>query len=654
MSASAVMEPREVGSNWAASNKSGIQESSSNGNNGSASGNVSGQNSNASMGQKRGREWETSQDYQRKLSRSTPSGQSNPPPSLPSLGGLTNQQLAALMSNNANSNNSNGGGINQQQTRALLELIQGSSSINQNPLSQGWSQLLGGGASSSSNTSAQSQSNPSSILSNNFSSSFSGQQIDQQSLLVMNALLEQQKHHQQQQQKQALSQLLPGWSSDLAQYLVKQEDQPRQMFDRDPQDIARDLVQADLLLKHQNDLRNYLLHQQQQQQLRPNESFYRQQPPQQDHQQLLNILELQRQLRTINEASASQSSSLYNQGALASQQDLSNLLKMFLPNGAVGPSMDSVSSLLSNSDAAIAAAAAAANMGLDKDGKGGAQLNSFHHHLAQQQGLPTQGASLNAVQDPVMSSIIGAVSGEFTSKFSKRYQRNNKRGGLKNLRCFPSCSETHKDRGFCGGSVLAQLQTSLSPNILREAVCFVRFARYGDSALEDGSLDDGGDPSVSPRLTHMAQQAVRRGDILPQSKIFQLQRTKANRTKPWITGDLVQAPRASTQNGQTIQTATFEFNRMRWGWHYGWVSNKHACDSEHILEALVFLPYPNPTPNAYASSMSQSEPRYICVATFSSPSFVLFCRRRKDRFLEFEADENDGTSRATPENEEDN
>ena len=42
------------------------------------------------------------------------------------------------------------------------------------------------------------------------------------------------------------------------------------------------------------------------------------------------------------------------------------------------------------------------------------------------------------------------------SLFRDHYLRNNKRGGLKNLRCFPECLPIgHNPKGFCGHSVTA-------------------------------------------------------------------------------------------------------------------------------------------------------------------------------------------------------
>ena len=48
---------------------------------------------------------------------------------------------------------------------------------------------------------------------------------------------------------------------------------------------------------------------------------------------------------------------------------------------------------------------------------------------------------------------------EFVTGFSSNYSRNNKSRGQKNLRCFPSCSESgHCNTGFCGRAVVVETQ----------------------------------------------------------------------------------------------------------------------------------------------------------------------------------------------------
>ena len=49
------------------------------------------------------------------------------------------------------------------------------------------------------------------------------------------------------------------------------------------------------------------------------------------------------------------------------------------------------------------------------------------------------------------------------SETRSQYLRNNKRGGLKNLRCFPQCLESgHHPRGFCGNYVDVKVRTRIS------------------------------------------------------------------------------------------------------------------------------------------------------------------------------------------------
>jgi hypothetical protein len=47
----------------------------------------------------------------------------------------------------------------------------------------------------------------------------------------------------------------------------------------------------------------------------------------------------------------------------------------------------------------------------------------------------------------------------FPQTFHQCYRRNNKAGGVKNVRCFPLCSNPHSPQGFCGQAVLAKCYT---------------------------------------------------------------------------------------------------------------------------------------------------------------------------------------------------
>ena len=60
--------------------------------------------------------------------------------------------------------------------------------------------------------------------------------------------------------------------------------------------------------------------------------------------------------------------------------------------------------------------------------------------------------------------------------------------------------------------------------------------------------------------------------------------------------------------------ATFAFNKLHKGWHYGWVSGKHTSNKEHVLRAFLFVPI--------------SGTQLKCIATYDSKPFTIFCRRR--------------------------
>ena len=61
-------------------------------------------------------------------------------------------------------------------------------------------------------------------------------------------------------------------------------------------------------------------------------------------------------------------------------------------------------------------------------------------------------------QPPVISSSKDGWKAACLTLCKDAYVRNNKRGGLKNLRCFPHClSEGHNPLGFCGSSIYARV-----------------------------------------------------------------------------------------------------------------------------------------------------------------------------------------------------
>jgi hypothetical protein len=168
-----------------------------------------------------------------------------------------------------------------------------------------------------------------------------------------------------------------------------------------------------------------------------------------------------------------------------------------------------------------------------------------------------------------------------TAAFAPNYSRNNKDSGQKNLRCFPRCdARGHVERGFCGGLLTVRISGGLHPAGGRRPL-----RAWGEFRLAHSA------PSVSigQKLSLEAVVELReRSRSLPQAE--------------WIRGEL------SSDGSELI------FNRARLGWHYGWVSNVHTCDSEHVLRCYVFEVLEHGS--------------IVCVAVEDSPTFRIYCSRR--------------------------
>merc|ERR1712195_65873 len=131
------------------------------------------------------------------------------------------------------------------------------------------------------------------------------------------------------------------------------------------------------------------------------------------------------------------------------------------------------------------------------------------------------------------------------------YIRNNKRGGLKNLRCFPKClTKGHNRNGFCGRPVKVELQISVS------AFTRSQFETY---------------------------EAI---DIMKQTK------TKEDNSRPLyksIPTTVSSSSSSSTGGGRGV----IEFNFNPTSWHYGWRRSKHMKDSAHVFRIFVFVVSPD-------------------------------------------------------------
>ena len=182
---------------------------------------------------------------------------------------------------------------------------------------------------------------------------------------------------------------------------------------------------------------------------------------------------------------------------------------------------------------------------------------------------------------------------------------DNKKEGLKNLRCFPSCGAEHRERGFCGQSlVIAVTHPDLGSDSPRKLFAFATFVEVSSPCMF--SFDQ------SVPLAYMQAQS----------------RTKEQPMLPWIPSQVVKNDYDSawnsmmmkgSSNSSATETTLFEFNRERRGWHYGWTSNKHMCNVNHAFEVSIF---------------ELNDTVLTCKLVARSPEFILFCRRRKRFNLE--------------------
>ncbi|GBG29669.1 Hypothetical Protein FCC1311_058902 [Hondaea fermentalgiana] len=176
--------------------------------------------------------------------------------------------------------------------------------------------------------------------------------------------------------------------------------------------------------------------------------------------------------------------------------------------------------------------------------------------------------------------------------FKERYQRNNKFGGQKNLRCYPTCSVSgHRDSGFCGTSLTCIVQDLPVLDAETEYRAYGEFIICGTKEL------------MRPNTT------------LPLAEAQAKERTAALPKLPWLAGDV----RLQDDNSFSIA-----FNRQLGGWHYGWRANKHSCDSYHCFRAYIF-------------KLKADSPDLVYVGSVSSPVFQVYSRRRQRGVLKEEA-----------------
>lgn len=228
-------------------------------------------------------------------------------------------------------------------------------------------------------------------------------------------------------------------------------------------------------------------------------------------------------------------------------------------------------------------------------------FTSFRQQLVDPTNFPMSYQLNSNVSQPMTDQHIDLnnfyFSGEFseTEQWKQEYQRNNRNGGMKNIRCFPNCGTRHCSSGFCGKSLVMTLRTTYREQTVLAA------AEISLSA----SPNSLGRSKKTKKLTKVIV-----GSVISYQEYQSRLRTRDDPFRDWWTGDIL----ASKENG-VEREISFEFNRAKRGWHYGWVANKYISNSQHIVKAYIFVPV--------ATNLLK------CVHISYSPKFRLYSRKPK-------------------------
>ncbi|RLN58850.1 hypothetical protein BBJ28_00010773 [Nothophytophthora sp. Chile5] len=211
--------------------------------------------------------------------------------------------------------------------------------------------------------------------------------------------------------------------------------------------------------------------------------------------------------------------------------------------------------------------------------------------------------------------------------FRPRYQRNNKKGGQKNLRCFPCCRNgRHVSSGFCGDSIRVHVAVSRVTESGGVKICPIQTTRPAVLAFArflnlEGTFDQTvSGPEVFP------------GQTIEKTDVLAWVRDKQHPMNPLFPGILRGAAMETSS-----QSAIFEFNAECKAWHYGWTAPRgqglSGSDAQHVLEVLFMKPM--------GSYM-------YCLERLRSDGFSIFSSRRASHAItikpEAEPFEHEGTT----------
>ena len=205
----------------------------------------------------------------------------------------------------------------------------------------------------------------------------------------------------------------------------------------------------------------------------------------------------------------------------------------------------------------------------------------------------------------------------FLNTFKPSYLRNNRRGGQKNIRCFPPCAEEgHKCSGFCGRTVHLELGTATVDVLAESGVPLppkyipdsqdVRLVGEFLQEQTNGIYNDEENATARPLVV---------GTSVTKDFLDQNTRIKEDPLRRFIAGS---ATRMRTDiPKKNLSAPVYGFRPSCW--HYAWRSNKHCTNKQHCLRVYVF-------------TQCASSDEFTCVEVVDSPLFSLFSSKQLDNY----------------------
>jgi hypothetical protein len=118
-----------------------------------------------------------------------------------------------------------------------------------------------------------------------------------------------------------------------------------------------------------------------------------------------------------------------------------------------------------------------------------------------------------ATKTAAFKVIVDKLSLGFLNEFNNVYKRNNKKGGIKSLRCFPLCKETgHSKSNYCGRGI-ALISNRVSPALLHKTGAIDMPLQYVPRIL----------PQIPPVLPH-SDVLTTHGRKIPETPLDKTQK----------------------------------------------------------------------------------------------------------------------------------